>query len=47
MTRRLADSDVNIDALYVLATSAEGIEVAIAVEGAVSAVRGLQVNGAI
>lgn len=47
VTRRLADSDVNIDALYVLATSADGIEVAIAVEGAVSAVRGLQVNGAI
>jgi hypothetical protein len=33
VTRRLADADVNIDALYVLSTSAEGIEVAISVEG--------------
>ena len=43
--RRLADSDVNIDAMYVLSTSAEGIEVAIAVEGDVSA--DLPVTGSI
>lgn len=47
VTRRLADAEVNIDALYVLATSVDGIEVAIAVTGAVSAVPGFPLNGAI
>lgn len=47
ITRRLADSEVNIDALYVLSTSAEGIEVAIAVDGSVSAMPDLPVTGSI
>lgn len=46
VTRRLADSDVNIDAMYVLSTSSEGIEVAIAVQGDVSATD-LPVTGSI
>lgn len=45
VARRLADSDVNIDAMYVLSTSAEGIEVAIAVQGDVAA--DLPVTGSI
>lgn len=47
VTRRLADSDVNIDALYVLSTSPEGIEVAIAVDGSVSAMPDLPVTGSL
>lgn len=46
VTRRLADADVNIDAMYVLSTSSDGIEVAIAVEGDVSATD-LPVTGSI
>lgn len=47
ITRRLAEAEINIDALYVLSTSAEGIEVAIAVDGSVSAVPDLPVTGSI
>lgn len=47
VTRRLADADVNIDALYVLSTSSEGVEVAIAVDGSLSAVPDLPVTGSI
>lgn len=47
VTRRLADADVNIDALYVLSTSADGIEVAMAVDGPLSAVPDLPVTGSI
>jgi hypothetical protein len=47
VTRRLADADLNIDALYVLSTSSEGIEVAIAVDGSVSAVPDLPVTGSL
>lgn len=47
VTRRLAEAEINIDALYVLSTSADGIEVAIAVDGAVSAVPDLPVTGSI
>ncbi|MFP3916069.1 MAG: ACT domain-containing protein [Actinomycetota bacterium] len=47
ITRRLAEADINIDALYVLSTSAEGIEVAIAIDGSVSAVPDLPVTGSI
>ncbi len=47
VTRRLADADVNIDALYVLNTSADGIEVAIAVDGSASAVPDLPVTGSL
>ena len=32
MTRRLADAKVNIDAMYLLRSSAEGLEFAIAVD---------------
>lgn len=46
VTRRLADSEVNIDALYVLSTSSAGIEVAIAVDGA-SRHPDLPVNGSL
>lgn len=47
ITRRLAEAEINIDALYVLSTSAEGIEVAIAVDGSVSAVPDLPVTGSL
>ncbi len=47
VTRRLADSDVNIDALYVLSTSQEGIEVAIAVDGSASTLPDLPVTGSL
>lgn len=47
ITRRLAEGDINIDALYVLSNSAEGIEVAIAVDGSLSAVPDLPVTGSI
>lgn len=47
VTRRLADAEVNIDALYVLSTSSDGIEVAIAVDGSLSAVPDLPVTGSI
>ncbi|HLT96256.1 MAG TPA: ACT domain-containing protein [Acidimicrobiia bacterium] len=47
VTRQLAEADVNIDALYVLSTSAEGIEVAIAVDDNASAVPDLPVTGSI
>lgn len=46
VTRRLADADVNIDALYVLRTSADGMEVAMAVDE-IGAVPGLPVTGSI
>ncbi|MGA7272399.1 MAG: ACT domain-containing protein [Acidimicrobiia bacterium] len=45
VTRRLADADVNIEALYVLATSPDGIEVAMALDGDLSAVPSLPVHG--
>lgn len=47
ITRRLAEAQINIDALYVLSTSADGIEVAIAVDGSASAVPDLPVTGSI
>lgn len=47
VTRQLAAAEINIDALYVLSTSSEGIEVAIAVDGTVSAVPDLPVTGSI
>lgn len=47
VTRRLADADVNIEALYVLATSPGGVEVAMALDGDLSAVPGLPVHGTI
>lgn len=47
ITRRLAEAQINIDALYVLSTSADGIEVAIAVDGPASAVPDLPVTGSI
>lgn len=47
VTRRLADAQINIDALYVLSTSADGIEVAISIDGDLSAVPELPVTGSI
>ena len=47
VTRRLADSDVNILALYVLSTSQEGIEVAIAVDGSTATLPDLPVTGSL
>ncbi|HJR93400.1 MAG TPA: ACT domain-containing protein [Acidimicrobiia bacterium] len=47
LTRHLADADVNIDALYVLSTSADGVEVAMAVDGPLSAVPDMPVTGSL
>jgi len=47
VTRKLADADINIDALYVLSTSTDGIEVAISVDGSPSAVPDLPVTGSL
>jgi hypothetical protein len=46
LARRLADADINIDALYVLKSNADGIELAIAVDQPHSAVPHLPVQGA-
>lgn len=45
LTRSLADAGVNIDALYVLKTSADGIELAISVDQPASAMPHLEVLG--
>ncbi len=45
LTRSLADANVNIDALYVLKTSADGIELAISVDQPASAMPHLEVLG--
>lgn len=47
LTRRLADASVNIDALYVLSTSAGSMEVAIAVDEPLEAVPDLPVMGSL
>ena len=47
ITRRLADANVNIDALYVLATSSNGMEVAIAVDEPLEAMPDLPVTGSL
>jgi len=45
LTRSLADSQVNIDALYVLHSNAGGVELAVAVDQPDSAVPHLEVKG--
>lgn len=45
LTRSLADAGVNIDALYVLQTSADGIELALSVDQPETALPHLQVLG--
>ena len=45
LTRKLADAGVNIDAIYVLKTSADGIELALSVDQPESAVPQLEVLG--
>lgn len=47
VTRRLADAEVNIDALYVLSTSDQAIDVAIAVDEPLEAVPDLPVMGSL
>ena len=47
LTRLLADAGVNIDALYVLRSSAEGIELAISVDQPESALPHLPVRGGV
>lgn len=46
VTRRLAEAEVNIEALYVLSTSSDGIEVAMVVDQ-IDAVPDLPVNGSL
>lgn len=45
LTRSLADAEINIDAIYVLNTTADGIEFAILVDQPESAVPHLEVTG--
>ena len=45
LTRSVADAGINIDAIYVLNTSADGIEFAISVDQPESALPHLQVTG--
>lgn len=45
LTRSLADANVNIDAIYVLNTTADGIEFAISVDQPESALPHLEVKG--
>lgn len=45
LTRSVADAGINIDAIYVLNTTADGIEFAISVDQPESAVPHLQVTG--
>jgi hypothetical protein len=45
LTRSLADAGVNIDALYVLNSNADGIELAISVDQPATALPHLQVTG--
>lgn len=47
VTRRLADAEVNIAAVYVLSTSRDGIEIALSIDGPLSAVPELPVTGSI
>ncbi|MEX0699248.1 MAG: ACT domain-containing protein [Acidimicrobiia bacterium] len=47
VTRKLADSGINIDALYVINSSAEGIELAIAVDQPETALPHLPVRGGV
>jgi hypothetical protein len=45
MARKLADADINIDALYVLNSNSDGIELAIAVDQPDDAIPHLPVHG--
>src|SRR5690554_3676032 len=45
LTRKLADAGVNIDAIYVLKTSADGIELALSVDQPATALPHLEVIG--
>lgn len=47
ITKRLAEAEINIDALYLLSTSANGIEVAISLDQPLSAVPDLPITGSI
>jgi hypothetical protein len=47
LTRALADAGVNIDALYVLRSNAEGVELAIAVDQPESALPHLPITGGV
>jgi hypothetical protein len=47
VARSLADSDINIDAVYVLNSGAEGIELAVVVDQPLSALPHLPVRGAL
>jgi hypothetical protein len=47
VTRKLADSGINIDAVYVINSSAEGIELAIAVDQPETALPHLPVRGGV
>ena len=47
VARSLADSDINIDAVYVLNSGAEGIELAVVVDQPLSAMPHLPVRGAL
>jgi hypothetical protein len=47
LTRMLADAGVNIDALYVLRSTAEGIELAISVDQPESAMPDLPIKGSV
>lgn len=47
VTRRLADAEVNIDALYVLSSSSDGMEVAIAIDDDTATLPHLPVTGSL
>jgi hypothetical protein len=47
LTRVLADAGVNIDALYVLRSNAEGIELAISIDQPESALSDLPIMGGV
>jgi hypothetical protein len=47
VARSLADSDINIDAVYVLNSSADGIELAVVVDQPLSAMPHMPVRGAL
>jgi hypothetical protein len=47
LTRALADAGVNIDALYVLRSNAEGVELAISVDQPESALPHLPITGGV
>ncbi len=47
VARRLAEAEINVDALYLLSTSVQGVEVAISLDQPLSAVPDLPVTGSI